>query len=49
MENSPSPMFENERTGLGRECEAILAVAVMQRLFVIQETNSSDRTTAQVI
>ncbi len=37
METSPTPMFENERRGLGRECDVILAVAVMQRLFQLEE------------
>ncbi len=33
MEYSPQPMFENERTGLSRECDASIVVAGFQRLF----------------
>lgn len=38
MEYSPTPMFENERTGLGRECNDALAVAAMQLFLLTEKT-----------
>ena len=38
IDECPMPTSENDRTGIGRECEAALAVAAMQSFFIPNNT-----------